>query len=165
MMGAHFNRNCRESKLALCVMASGFSATAFIIGSKTALTNAVVRLSGSLSQSTSEECASGVVMDAGSLRYCFRLSWISKSTRESMRPKCEVRRSRRRWSNLFLLSLPSHECVACDVFVIVLPFWSICIVCTSSQARPPRPCRTRRPFFTDPSLLDMDRGWQGVNPR
>jgi len=29
-------------------------------------------------------------MDAGSLRYCFRLSWILKSTRESMRPKCEV---------------------------------------------------------------------------
>jgi len=90
MMGAHFNRNCRESKLALCVMESGFSATASIMGSRTALINALVRLSGSFSQSTSEECASGVVMDAGSLRYCFRLSWILKSTRESMRPKCEV---------------------------------------------------------------------------
>src|ERR1700761_1234700 len=34
-MGAHFNRNCSESKIWLRVMASGFSATASTMGSST----------------------------------------------------------------------------------------------------------------------------------
>jgi hypothetical protein len=51
-MGAHFRRNCSESKMELRVMASGFSATASTIGFRTALTRALsLRASGSFSQS------------------------------------------------------------------------------------------------------------------
>lgn len=67
-MGAHFSRNCNESKMLLLVMASGFSATASTMGFSTPLMMALSeRDSGSFSQSTSALSASGVGMAAGSL--------------------------------------------------------------------------------------------------
>lgn len=67
-MGAHFSRNCNESKMWLRVRASGFSATASTMGLRTPLTTALsVSDSGSFSQSTSAPSASGVGMAAGSL--------------------------------------------------------------------------------------------------
>ena len=64
---AHLRRNCKESKEALRVIASGFSATESTIGFNTVFMSALVRFSGSLSQSTREESASGVEMEEGSL--------------------------------------------------------------------------------------------------
>ena len=66
-MGAHFKRNCRESKEELLVIASGFSATESTIGLRTVLIKELVRASGSFSQSTRFESASGVATVAGSL--------------------------------------------------------------------------------------------------
>ena len=66
-MGAHFKRNCRESKEELLVIASGFSATESTIGLRTVFMRELVRDSGLFSQSTSAESASGVLIVAGSL--------------------------------------------------------------------------------------------------
>src|SRR6266699_2936441 len=65
--GAHFKRNCSESKWALRVMASGFSATASTMGFSTGLMTPWVSDSGSFSQSTRAPSASEVEMLAGSL--------------------------------------------------------------------------------------------------
>ena len=64
---AYLRRNCRESKRALCVMASGFSATASTMGSRTGRIALLVKDSGSFSQSRSPLSASGVGIPAGSL--------------------------------------------------------------------------------------------------
>lgn len=66
-VGAHLSRNCSESKWALRVMASGFSATASMMGLRIGLMTALVRDSGSFSQSKRAPSASGVGMVAGSL--------------------------------------------------------------------------------------------------
>lgn len=66
-VGAHLSKNCSESKYALRVMESGFSATASTMELSTGLTTAFVRLSGSFSQSTKAVSASGVATLAGSL--------------------------------------------------------------------------------------------------
>ena len=65
--GAHLRRNCRESKLELLVIASGCSATESTMGLRIVFISELVRDSGSFSQSTSAESASGVLIDAGSL--------------------------------------------------------------------------------------------------
>lgn len=65
--GAHLRRNCRESKLELRVIASGCSATESTMGFRTVFIRELVRDSGSFSQSTRAESASGVLMVAGSL--------------------------------------------------------------------------------------------------
>ena len=79
MVGAHLSRNCKVSKLTLRAIASGFSATASTTGFNAPLITAVVRDSGSFSQSSSSDGASGVDMVDGSLRYCFSASFMSNS--------------------------------------------------------------------------------------
>lgn len=66
-VGAHFSKNCSESNVELLAMESGFSATESTIGFNTLLMSAFVKDSGSFSQSTRLESASGVLIDAGSL--------------------------------------------------------------------------------------------------
>lgn len=83
-MGAHLSRNCIVSKLTRRVMASGFSATASTTVFKALFTRACVSDSGSFSQSTRSDGASGVEMVRGSLRKCLSASLTSKSIRSSM---------------------------------------------------------------------------------
>ena len=64
----YFKRNWSVSKKALLVNASGFPATESTIGFRAALMTWEVKESGSFSQSTSSELASGVCIEAGSVR-------------------------------------------------------------------------------------------------
>lgn len=66
-MGAHFKRNCRESNEEHLVIPSGLSATESTIGFNTVFMRELVSDSGSFSQSTRFESASGVAIVAGSL--------------------------------------------------------------------------------------------------
>jgi hypothetical protein len=84
MVGAHLSKNCKVSKLTLRVMASGFSATASTTGFSALFMSPAVSDSGSFSQSTRSEGASGVEIVAGSLRYCLSDSLMSNSIRSSM---------------------------------------------------------------------------------
>ena len=80
VVGAHLRRNCNVSNLEVCKMASGLSAIASMIGLRTLLIKATSRPSGSFSHSTKAGSASVLGIEVGSLRYCFRLSLMSKST-------------------------------------------------------------------------------------
>ena len=82
--GAHFKRNWSVSNDALVVNASGFPATESTIGLRALLMTWDVKESGSFSHSTSSESASGVCIEAGSLRYSLRASLMSNEAWLSM---------------------------------------------------------------------------------